>query len=102
MHQANHATGLLEAFVFLELANEFAQIGMKRVRIHYAGKQRLGRCGGQAHLHGLAQRFAVGLSHFFDLSLRCHLREQAFAQNVIQLVTVRVDWRDGHGNAPGL
>ena len=102
LHEPNHATGLLEALVFFELADKLTQVRVEGVRIQHTGEQRFGGCGGQAHLHRFAQRFAVGLCHLFDFRLGGYLRKQAFAQDVVQLIAVGVDRRDGHGDAAGL
>ena len=75
LHQPDDAPGLLEAFVFLELADQLAEIGMEGVGIHDPGVEGLGRGSGQAHVGGFSQRFAVGAGHPLDFGFRGDLLE---------------------------
>ena len=46
LHQSNHATGLLKAFVLLELAHQLPQIGMERVGVLNSCSKRDRICAG--------------------------------------------------------
>ena len=69
LHQADDATGLLEALVLFELPDQFPKVGVEGVGVCHPGVERLGRRGGQVH----ANRFPEGLpilgGHLLDLVL---------------------------------
>ena len=101
MHEANNTAGLLKPFVLLKLAHEFPEVRVEWIGITDASVESFRRGGGQAHLVRLTKCLTVSRCHFLNLRSRRNMLEEAFAQNVIKFVTVRIDRGDRDRNSLG-
>ena len=102
LHEADDASGLLEALVLFEFSDQLAKVGVERVGVDDSGVKRLRRCRRKAHLVSLAERFTVSLGDPLSLLTGPDALKEALAQDVVELVAVRIDGRDWDSDPPRL
>ena len=69
---------------------------MEGVGFHHFRVNFLRRSGCEIHPDSLLQSVAVGIGHRTNLRLGGNLGEDALAENVVKLITIRIHRRDGN------